>query len=345
MKLSFVIRTLNEELPLKETLKRVNEQVGNFEFEVIVVDSGSTDKTIDVAQAYGCKIIKISQKEWSWGRSLNWGIREAVGEFICILSAHCYLTRSDFIIKAIAQFDGSPQLGAIYGQQIPITNYNPFEEDELETSFPAMERYRFGFEDICAGRDIGISNACCVLRRALWEDISYREDLQSLEDAVWASDVAQKGWQLGYTDTISVYHSHPVDPETIYRRWHWRTYESQNMLNSIYNKLPLVKKVKHLLRPWMIKPFLKFQFSNETQRIKTRVSDYSFVGEAHISSYLSIRNFAIIQGVKIRGSSRSGDYWSLSIVKSLHQDCEKLHEIIQALSVKKVDIPAFSHVS
>jgi hypothetical protein len=50
-----------------------------------------------------------------------------------------------------------------------------------------------------------------------------------------------------------------------------------------------------------------------------------------------------VNGVKLRGFSRSDDYWSLSIAKSLESECEKLCEIRRILSEAGADIPAFAH--
>jgi len=55
--LSIIIPALNEEKYLPLLLKSLKSQNFN-EYEIIVVDAGSSDKTVDIAKEYGCKVVK-----------------------------------------------------------------------------------------------------------------------------------------------------------------------------------------------------------------------------------------------------------------------------------------------
>jgi len=95
--ISVVIRTYNEEKWVGETLKRLYQ--GNFKnFEVIIVDSGSTDKTLAIVKQFPIrKIIKIKKEDYTPGYSLNLGIKNSKGKFICILSAHSVPVGKNFL--------------------------------------------------------------------------------------------------------------------------------------------------------------------------------------------------------------------------------------------------------
>ena len=71
MLISIVIRTLNEEMHLSELLSSIDSQLlpDDCETEIIVVDSGSTDATLEIAERYNCRISHISQEEFSFRRS------------------------------------------------------------------------------------------------------------------------------------------------------------------------------------------------------------------------------------------------------------------------------------
>ena len=76
--ISVVIRTKNEEAWIERCLAAVYAQACD-DFEVVVVDNESTDRTKEVVAAYQCRVVSISDKDFSFGRSLNWGIETAIG--------------------------------------------------------------------------------------------------------------------------------------------------------------------------------------------------------------------------------------------------------------------------
>ncbi|MCG8430058.1 MAG: MBL fold metallo-hydrolase, partial [Candidatus Omnitrophica bacterium] len=73
-KISIVIRTLNESRHLEALLQSIAEQrLDGLSHEVIIVDSGSTDRTLEIAERNGCRIVHIERAVFSYGRSLNMG--------------------------------------------------------------------------------------------------------------------------------------------------------------------------------------------------------------------------------------------------------------------------------
>ena len=88
-KASIVIRTLNEEKHLEELLLACMQQkLNGLEYEVVVVDSGSIDRTLEIAERYECVVKKISREEFSFGRSLNMGCERATGDILVFISGH-----------------------------------------------------------------------------------------------------------------------------------------------------------------------------------------------------------------------------------------------------------------
>lgn len=98
---SFVIRTKNEAIFLPQTLNAIREQRTTEKIEIIIVDSGSTDATLEIAKQFNCQVIKIRPEDFTWGYALNVGIQNAQGEYIGIISGHCVLTSKDFVSKSI----------------------------------------------------------------------------------------------------------------------------------------------------------------------------------------------------------------------------------------------------
>ena len=88
MSVSIIIRTLNEERYLRELLLSIKNQDFPNEVEVVVVDSGSTDSTIEIAKNFQCKITYIKKTDFTFGRSLNVGCRFSSGEILVFISGH-----------------------------------------------------------------------------------------------------------------------------------------------------------------------------------------------------------------------------------------------------------------
>ena len=86
-KISIVIRTKNEEKYLAQTLDMLIAQK-EMDFEIIIVDSGSTDRTLDIIKNYHVKLIEIKPEEFTYGYALNIGAEAASGEYLLNLSAH-----------------------------------------------------------------------------------------------------------------------------------------------------------------------------------------------------------------------------------------------------------------
>ena len=87
---SIVIRTLNEARYLRQLLEGIRSQEFlQSEIEIIVVDSGSTDDTLAIAEKGGCRILHLKRSEFSFGRSLNIGCDAARGRFLVFVSGHC----------------------------------------------------------------------------------------------------------------------------------------------------------------------------------------------------------------------------------------------------------------
>lgn len=101
-KLSIVIPTLNEEKYLPRLLDSIKSQRFS-DYEIIVSDGQSTDKTVDIAKANGCRFIVSDKKSPAHQR--NEGAKVAAGETILFLDADNVLP-ANFLDKAVAEFAG-----------------------------------------------------------------------------------------------------------------------------------------------------------------------------------------------------------------------------------------------
>lgn len=199
---STVIRTYNEAgfiSQLIETL-RWQEQHGNL--EIIIVDSGSTDETVDIAKRYDVKIINIPKKTFNYSKALNLGIQQSRGELIFLLSAHSIPIGKDCLGKMAAHFEDENVAG-VYCRQKPWPDAGPSEFYRIQKMFEPKSR-TFSDEP-CEG--MTFSNAASCIRRRLWEKHPFAE-LLTAEDREWSKWAIINGHKIIYEAEAEVYHSH-----------------------------------------------------------------------------------------------------------------------------------------
>lgn len=208
---SIIIRTLNEEKHLDELLSAIETQVSkDLRYEVIIVDSGSTDETLSIAKAHGAKIVHISRDEFSFGRALNIGCEEAKGELLIMISGHCVPTDSHWLVNLCLPLV-QQHAEYSYGKQIggPASNYSEcqiFSKYYPEISKVPQEGY------FC-------NNANAALTRDAWEKYRFDEELTGLEDMALAQKIVNDGGYIAYTANSCVYHYHDESWKQVKRRF------------------------------------------------------------------------------------------------------------------------------
>ncbi|HEY3248794.1 MAG TPA: glycosyltransferase family A protein, partial [bacterium] len=163
---SVVIRCFNEEAHIGRLLDGLAHQTVSG-LDIVVVDSGSTDRTLDIVSRYPARVVSIRPEEFSFGRSLNAGCQAASGEFVVIASAHTYPVYDDWIEQMLAPF-ADPQVALVYGRQRGDAGTRYAERQVFSAWFPP--------ESNLAQSHPFCNNANAAIRRALWTRWPYDED-------------------------------------------------------------------------------------------------------------------------------------------------------------------------
>lgn len=209
-KCSLVIRCFNEEKHIGKLLDNVITQTEK-DVEIIIVDSGSTDHTLEVAKKYPTKIVSILSSEFTFGKALNLGIQHATSDFILIASAHVYPTDKDWIKNILQPFENQ-HIALVFGRQIgnEITKFS--EHQIFRKWFPPEPQ---GYEQdhpFC-------NNANTAIRKSVWETMPYDEKLTGLEDLDWAKRALLSGHKLYYCPQAVIVHVHEETPPRIMNRY------------------------------------------------------------------------------------------------------------------------------
>lgn len=206
---SIVIRAYNEEKHIGRLLTGIQQQtIQNI--EIILVDSGSTDRTTQIAADYGVRIINIRPDDFTFGRSLNRGIEQARGEFIVIASAHVYPTYPDWIESLLKPFS-DPLIALTYGKQRGNQN-TQFSEHQIFAKWFPEESNAKQCHPFC-------NNANAAIRRSLWEKFPYDETLPGLEDLAWAKKILEQSYYLAYVPEAEIIHIHQESWKSIFNRY------------------------------------------------------------------------------------------------------------------------------
>lgn len=195
---SIIIRALNEAAHLPRLLDGVRKQTVQPD-EVILVDSGSTDGTVEIAEQAGLTISHIRPGDFTFGRALNQGCDLAKGEVLVFVSAHVYPTNSRWLERLIAPF-ADEEVASVYGRQTGDERTSFSEQRLFETWFPEKSEPR-QTHPFC-------NNANCAIRKQSWEDVQYDESLPGLEDIAWATEIQSLGGALAYAADAAVVHVH-----------------------------------------------------------------------------------------------------------------------------------------
>lgn len=209
MTASIIVRCYNEEKHIGKLLERLFKQTVP-DLEVIIVDSGSTDKTLSIASQFSVQIVQICKDEFTFGFSLNQGCQAATGDYLVILSAHVVPTSNDFVEKLIKPFE-DPKVALTYGKQVGTTT-TKFSEHEL------FEKYFPGISDF-SKKDPFCNNACAAIRRDLWIKQKYDETLTGLEDMAWGKWAIQNDYYIAYTADAEIIHIHDENASSILNRY------------------------------------------------------------------------------------------------------------------------------
>ncbi len=198
MRVSIIVRSYNEAQHIGKLMLGIEAQ-SLQPHEVILVDSGSTDDTVRIAQSFGAKVVKIDKRGFTFGRALNIGCKAATGDILVFASAHVYPCRRTWLAELVSPFQDS-RVVLSYGKQRG-NGVNKYSEHQI---FKAW----FPEQSVCPQRSYFCNNANCAVRRSVWLEQSYDEALTGLEDLDWAKKAQERGGWIAYTARAEIIHVH-----------------------------------------------------------------------------------------------------------------------------------------
>jgi rhamnosyltransferase len=216
---SISILTKNEERNIGDCLKALFAQKGAGEFEVVLVDSGSSDATLEIARGYPIRIEQIAAREFHHARTRNFAASLGKGPILINLSGDAIPASDAWLRNMLANFTDSG-VGAVYGRQLP----RPGSTMERTDTFDTVYGDRKVVKDPAHRNGLGyrfyhFSDVNSAIRRSVWEATPYPEDLKMFEDLAIAKRILDAGWKIVYEPDAPVFHSHRYNTKQLFKRY------------------------------------------------------------------------------------------------------------------------------
>jgi rhamnosyltransferase len=264
---SVIIRCFNEIAHLPKLFEELKRQTFR-DFEVVVVDSGSDDGTLEFLADQDILLEHIAKERFSFGRSLNIGCAAARGEFLVYISAHCYPEHENWLENILKGFEDR-RVASVYGRQRGIE----------ESHFSERQIFRRWFPDKSVSRQEHpfSNNANCAVRRALWEEFPYDEGLTGLEDVAWAQQVMRNGWWISYRADAGVIHVHNETPSQIRNRYQREAITFQKVFpNEHFNLWDFARlTTRNILKDWRAAAREGSLYRNIWAIVRFRISQFA----------------------------------------------------------------------
>jgi rhamnosyltransferase len=292
--ISVIIPTFNAQNYLPRLLESLQNQT--VDFELIIIDSSSTDNTLQIAKKYTKNIITIKKEEFDHGATRTKAATNATGDIVVFLTQDALPASNDAIEKLTNILIKNKDVGAVYGRQLPKNDASIFGEHLRYFNYPEKsyikelkDKDRFGLK--CAF----FSDSFSAYKKEVLEELNYfKEGTIVGEDMHIVARMLLKGYKKAYCADAKVYHSHNYTVIEDFMRY-------------------FDTGVFHTKESWLIDKFGKAE--GEGKRFVK--SEFNFLLQKR--AYYKIPEFFIRNGMKLLGYKLGKKYQNipLSLAKKL----------------------------
>ncbi len=249
---SVLLLTFNGGERLASVLEALGRQEAPFPYEVVAVDSGSTDGTRERLRQAGARVISVPRREFNHGATRNLGIEACRGAFVVLLSQDAEPDGRDWLARLVSPLVEDSALAGTYARQVPPEGAASVARAYLArhaaaAAAPRVQQLdgRAAYEALSPWERMEactFDNVCSCIRRSVWARRPFAR-APIAEDLEWARDVMLDGYRLAYVPQARVRHLH--DRPASYELK--RTYLVHQRLRRLFG-LRTIPSVAHLGR-------------------------------------------------------------------------------------------------
>jgi rhamnosyltransferase len=206
-KVTVIMRSKNSAWVIGQALTGLFSQ-HRRDFELLLVDSGSKDATLDIARRFPCRVLEISATEYFPGAVLNMAIQQAQSELLVFQNSDVVPLTPYALDQLLSPLE-TGQAEASFARQLPRPEAHTWVRRDYAQAFPAQGTppawmlYSLPF---------------AAMRRTAWERHPFYEDAWGSEDMEWGHWARQNGIAARYVPEALVMHSHNYTLRQLYGR-------------------------------------------------------------------------------------------------------------------------------
>ena len=264
IKATIFIPTFNGEKYLPEILKSIFSQKFGEPYEVLIIDSGSTDGTLGIIESFikkydNLRLHKIPNDEFGHGRTRNLAAQMAKGEFVVYLSHDAIPSHKFWLYEMLKPFELSKNVAGVVGRQIPRRHCQPMLKYEINYVFDELgppHATTLYYKDNFAKNRVSLdalsyySDVNSAARRDILLNKVPYQDVQYAEDQLFGKEIISNGYIKAYSARGTVVHSNDVRLREYNKRIFDETFALRNIgiLGDDYsNKIMIKKFIKSVL--------------------------------------------------------------------------------------------------
>ena len=221
---------------LKAVVESCLAQDLDQEFEVLLIDSGSTDGCLDALPQDGrLRLHRIRQEDFGHGRTRNLGVELAQGEYVAFITQDAIPANRMWLMNLISPLQNDPGVAGVFGCHMAHTEHGQLTAHDLDQHFNRwifrshrqpiqLDTARQTSQGVVSTHERFYSDNNSCLRKSIWQTVPL-PDVVYGEDQLWAREILRRGYKKAYASTAVVRHSHEYGfRETVIRantEWHF----------------------------------------------------------------------------------------------------------------------------
>lgn len=188
--------------------------------EIIVIDSSSTDNTVEIAKQYPLVDVEIiPRSEFNHGITRHKALLRAKGDIVCFLTQDAVPANKNFLERLINPLLLDKDVALSSGRQLPKKDAREFEKLVREFNYPPISNVRslsdfdkYGIKTYFA------SDVCSAYSRDAYIKCGGFPKVDISEDMIMAARLIHNGYKVAYAADAMVFHSHNLTPLQQFRR-------------------------------------------------------------------------------------------------------------------------------
>ena len=206
--ISVVVRAYNEAAKLEKLLADVERQLFESELEVVVVDNASSDRTAEVVERFGARLVTLPKGEFTYPKSMNLAMEAASHEVVFLTVAHARLSNVHSLHAGARHFAKDARVAGVFGKVLPNEGASYIErwvatiDNNMGLARPAQRISKAGM-GVLAGTG-------AMLSKSVWDELGHFDQRYETggEDTALAKLMLKNGFGIVLEPALTVHHSH-----------------------------------------------------------------------------------------------------------------------------------------